>query len=60
MEKQIVINLEKLKSLAISASLLDVMNPTDRMVPRHIQELQKSLKMMRTVQTTITLWLVSN
>ncbi|CEG45345.1 uncharacterized protein PHALS_01649 [Plasmopara halstedii] len=35
-EKQIAANLEKLKSLAITASLLNVTNPRDRVVLRRI------------------------
>ncbi|KAH6583744.1 hypothetical protein BASA61_007862 [Batrachochytrium salamandrivorans] len=45
---------EKLKSLAITASLLDVTDPTDNVVFKRIRELQKSLKMTATVQTAIT------
>ncbi|KAL7682275.1 hypothetical protein Plhal304r1_c050g0132511 [Plasmopara halstedii] len=35
-EKQIVTNLEKLMGLAVTASLLDVKIPTDRVVLRYI------------------------
>ncbi|CEG40698.1 uncharacterized protein PHALS_10882 [Plasmopara halstedii] len=41
-EKQLVTNLEKLKSLAITASLLKVTNPTNTVVLWRIRELQKS------------------
>ncbi|KAL7691459.1 hypothetical protein Plhal304r1_c009g0036161 [Plasmopara halstedii] len=55
--KEIVMNLEKLKSLRVTASPLVVTNLTDRAVLRRIRELQKS---PATVQTTINSWLVSN
>ncbi|KAH6559783.1 hypothetical protein BASA62_000177 [Batrachochytrium salamandrivorans] len=50
---------EKLKSLSITASLLDVTDPTDNLVFKRIRKLQKSLKMTATVQTAITSWFAS-
>ena len=49
---------EKLKSLATTASLLDLSNPADRAFHRRIRELQMSLLIASITQRTLDSWLL--